>query len=61
MYLRNYKNIVIKIGSSILFDPKKKVRKNWLEKFALDVKKLIKQKKNVIIVSSGAISLVCEK
>ena len=45
MYLRNYKTIVIKIGSSLLIDPKKKVRKNWLEKFALDVKKLIKQKK----------------
>mgnify|MGYP001158742324 FL=1 len=61
MYLKNYKTIVIKIGSSLLIDPKKKVRKNWLEKFALDVKKLIKQKKNVIIVSSGAISLGCEK
>ena len=45
MYLKNYKTIVIKIGSSLLIDPKKKVRKNWLEKFALDVKMLNEQKK----------------
>ena len=37
MYLKNYKTIVIKVGSSLLIDAKKKVRRTWLEKFALDL------------------------
>ena len=41
MYLKNYKTIVVKIGSSLLIDSKKKVRKRWLDKFALDIKHLI--------------------
>ena len=57
MYLKNYKTIVIKVGSSLLVDAKKKVRRTWLEKFALDIKDLKNKKKNVIIVSSGAIAL----
>ena len=61
MYLKNYKTIVIKVGSSLLIDAKKKVRRIWLEKFALDIKDLKNKKKNVIIVSSGAIALGCEK
>ena len=61
MYLKNYKTIVIKVGSSLLIDAKKKVRRTWLEKFALDIKDLKNKKKNVIIVSSGAIALGCEK
>ena len=40
MYLKNYKTIVIKVGSSLLIDAKKKVRRTWLEKFALDIKDL---------------------
>ncbi|RPG99148.1 MAG: glutamate 5-kinase [Candidatus Pelagibacter sp. TMED118] len=61
MYLKNYKTIVIKVGSSLLIDKKKKIRSKWLEKFALDIKYLKKQKKNIVIVSSGAIALGCEK
>ena len=61
MYLKNYKTIVIKVGSSLLIDARKKVRRTWLEKFALDIKDLKNKKKNVIIVSSGAIALGCEK
>ena len=61
MYLKNFKTIVIKVGSSLLIDTKKKVRRKWLEKFALDIKALKNTKKNIIIVSSGAIALGCEK
>ncbi len=61
MYLKNYRTIVIKVGSSLLIDKKKKIRLKWLEKFALDIKYLKKQKKNIVIVSSGAIALGCEK
>jgi len=61
MYLSNSKTIVIKIGSSLLIDDKKIIRKKWLSEFAKDIKKLVSQKKNIIIVSSGAIALGCKK
>jgi len=61
MYLKQSKTIVIKIGSSIIIDENKKIRKNWLMEFAKDIKDLLKQKKNVILVSSGAIALGCKK
>ena len=61
MYLNNSKQIVIKIGSSLLINEKKNIRKKWLLDFAKDIEKLIKNKKKVIIVSSGAIALGCKK
>ena len=61
MYLKKSKTIVIKIGSSIIIDKNKKIRKKWLAEFAKDIKDLLKQKKNVILVSSGAIALGCKK
>ena len=61
MYLNNSKQIVIKIGSSLLIDDKKNIRKKWLLDFAKDIRELIKNKKRVIIVSSGAIVLGCKK
>jgi len=60
MYINNSKKIVIKIGSSTLIDDKGKPKKLWLEEFAKDIKSLIKQKKQVVIVSSGAIALGCQ-
>ena len=53
MYLKDSKIIVIKIGSSLLIDDKKKVRKKWLSEFAKDVQELIKQNKKIIIVAQG--------
>ena len=61
MYLKDSKIIVIKIGSSLLIDDKKKVRRKWLAEFAKDIQELIKQNKKVIIVSSGAIAMGCKK
>ncbi len=40
MYLKNSKIIVVKIGSSLLVDENKKIRKKWLSSFAKDIKKL---------------------
>ena len=57
MYINKSKKIVIKIGSSILIDNKGKLKKDWLKKFAIDIKFLKKNNKEVIIVSSGAIAL----
>ena len=61
MHLKNSKIIVIKIGSSLLVDNKKKIRKKWLSSFAQDVQKLKSKNQKIIIVSSGAIALGCKK
>ena len=61
MHLKNSKIIVIKIGSSLLVDNKRKIRKKWLSSFAKDIKKLKSKNKKIIIVSSGAIALGCKK
>ena len=61
MYLKNSKIIVIKIGSSLLIDDNKKIRKKWLLEFSKDIQKLLTQNKKVIIVSSGAIAMGCKK
>ena len=61
MRLKNSKVIVIKIGSSLLVDEKKNIRKKWLSSFAKDIRKLKSKNKKIIIVSSGAIALGCKK
>ena len=61
MLLKKSKIIVIKIGSSLLVDKNKKIRKKWLSAFAEDVQKLKSSNQKVIIVSSGAIALGCIK
>ena len=61
MYLKSSKIIVIKIGSSLLIDNSKKIRKKWLSEFAKDIRALIEEHKKIIIVSSGAIAMGCKK
>ena len=46
MQINNSKIIVIKIGSSLLVDENRKVRKKWLSSFAQDIKKLKNRNKN---------------
>ena len=58
MYLKNSKIIVVKIGSSLIVDKNKKIRKKWLSSFAKDIKKLRDRNQKVVIVSSGAIAPV---
>jgi glutamate 5-kinase len=55
--LSKYKNIVIKIGSSLLADENFDLRQNWLQSLCADVSTLIQQGKNVVVVSSGAVAL----
>ena len=45
MYLNNSNHVVIKIGSSLLINDKKKIRKKWLLDFSKDIEDLIKNKK----------------
>ena len=61
MSLKNSKTIVIKIGSTLLVDKNKKIRKKWLSTFAKDIQELKSKNKKIIIVSSGAIALGCIK
>jgi glutamate 5-kinase len=60
MYINKSKKIVIKIGSSILIDNKGKLKRKWLVNFVKDIHFLKKKKKEIIIVSSGAIALGCK-
>ena len=52
MYLENSKTIIVKIGSSLIIDDKKIIRKKWLLEFAKDIKDLRKKNKNIIIAVS---------
>ncbi len=45
MYLNNSNQVVIKIGSSLLIDNNKIIRRKWLENFAKDIELLINNKK----------------
>ena len=60
MYIDKFKKIVIKIGSSTLIDKNGKPKKIWLKEFAKDIKNLVNKKKQIVIVSSGAIAMGCE-
>ncbi len=51
------RTIIIKIGSALLVDGNRGVRKDWLFALAEDVIALKKQGKSVLIVTSGSIAL----
>lgn len=51
------KRIVIKVGSSLLIDANNLHRHEWLEQLAEDILALVRQKKEVLIVTSGAVAL----
>ena len=55
--LNSYKNIIIKIGSSLIVDESGSIREEWLNSLVQDIANLKKNSKNIIIVTSGAIAL----
>ena len=56
--IKDSKRIVIKIGSSLLIDKNEdSLKSEWLRALAQEINPLIKQKKEIIIVSSGSIAL----
>ena len=57
MYINKAKKIVIKLGSSTIVDKKGAFKKKWVNSLINDIKKLKKNKQEVVIVSSGAIAL----
>lgn len=54
---KDSKKIVIKIGSSLLINPKGGLNETILKNVVSDIVWLIKNKKDVVVVSSGAIAL----
>lgn len=55
--IKNAKRIIIKIGSALITDVQQgTLRKDWLQNLAKDIA-LLKDSKEIIIVSSGAIAL----
>ena len=57
MYINKAKKIVIKLGSSTVVDKFGKFKRKWLQSLIDEIKKLKKNKKEIVIVSSGAIAL----
>jgi glutamate 5-kinase len=56
--LADFRRIVVKVGSSLLVDSKAgRVNVDWLASLAADLAKLHKNKRDVLVVSSGAIAL----
>jgi glutamate 5-kinase len=57
-HLANAKRIVVKVGSALLVDSAAgALKRDWLASLAADVAELRQAKKEVIVVSSGAIAL----
>ena len=56
--LKDFRRIVVKVGSSLLVDAAAgSLKRDWLASLAADIAALHKEKRNIIVVSSGAIAL----
>ncbi len=55
--LKDYRRIVIKIGSALLVDRTKGLKSNWLQSLGQDIASLHHAGVEVMVVSSGAIAL----
>ena len=56
--LADFRRIVVKVGSSLLVDTAAgRLKEAWLASLAADIAKLHKEKRDVLVVSSGAIAL----
>ncbi len=55
--LKSFKRIVVKVGSALLVDRAKGLKREWLESLCADVAALAKGGTEVLLVSSGAIAL----
>jgi glutamate 5-kinase len=56
--LASFRRIVVKVGSSLLVDPREAdVKRSWLTKLADDLAELHRRGADVLVVSSGAVAL----
>src|SRR5476651_254201 len=56
--LKDFRRIVVKVGSSLLVDRSAgKLKRDWLVSLAADIAALHQEKRDIIVVSSGAIAM----
>ncbi len=56
--LKDFRRVVVKVGSSLLVDATAgRVKEAWLASLAADIAKLHDEKRDILVVSSGAIAL----
>ena len=56
--LKDFRRIVVKVGSSLLVDSSAgKLNRDWLTALAADIAELHREKRDLLVVSSGAIAL----
>ena len=55
--MNDAKRVVVKIGSSLLVDPERRLRTEWLAALTADIADLRRDGREVLLVSSGAIAL----
>ena len=56
--LKDFRRIVVKVGSSLLVDSSAgKLKRDWLAALAADIASMHKDKRDLLVVSSGAIAL----
>src|SRR6476620_8929852 len=56
--LKSFRRIVVKVGSSLLVDSSAgALKRDWLDGLTADIAALHKDKRDVLVVSSGAIAL----
>src|SRR6202163_299708 len=56
--LADFRRIIVKVGSALLVDAAaRRPREGWLASLAADIARLHKDKRDIIVVSSGAIAL----
>lgn len=55
--LKDFRRLVIKIGSALLIDADGRVNRKWLESLAADISLLRQSGHQILIVSSGAVAL----
>ena len=56
--LKDFRRIVVKVGSSLLVDAAAgMLKRDWLDSLTADIAELRNEKRDVLVVSSGAIAL----
>ena len=58
--LKDFRRLVIKVGSSLLVDDTGRLNRKWLDTLAQDISALQRDGHEILIVSSGAIALGCQ-
>ncbi|MEX6508809.1 glutamate 5-kinase [Jiella sp. M17.18] len=55
--LAGHRRIVVKVGSALLVDRARGLKRTWLESFGEDIARLREEGREILVVSSGAIAL----